>query len=137
MTAPCLACGFDPSAIVLSSWSLSIPRALASLNLRIHNGKQGWRYREDRDAWLRDFITLRILKAITPPTTKRRVTLTRVFGGRQQLYDKANVDTKAAVDAMVRAGLLKDDNADWLELHVKQERGTERGTRVLIEELAP
>lgn len=136
MTA-CPQCSFDADAPVLARWEMHVPRDLPSLNERIHNSAKGWGYRASRDAWLRDFITLRILKAITPPTGRRRVTLVRVYSGRQKEMDRANLDSKACVDAMVRAGLLLDDDAEGLELHVKQERGCERGTRVLIEELAP
>ncbi len=134
----CLKCGYDAEAAVVASWSFVIPRVLPSLNERIHNGKRGWRYRRVREAWISDMQAMRMSLPVRDRTrilNKRRVTITRLFSKHQRLMDKANVDTKACVDAMVSVGLLADDSPQWLELHVKQERGQERGTRVSIEEL--
>jgi len=140
MTA-CAKCQHDPDAAVIARWEFTIPRDLPSLNERIHNGAKGWKYRATRDAWAADLRAIRFANRIphigaSPPTTRRRVTLVRVYSGRQKEMDRANLDSKACVDAMIISGLIVDDSPSWLELHVLQERGTERGTRVLIEELS-
>ena len=136
MTAPCLACGYDATARVVARREFVVPRDLPSLNQRIHNGARGWQYRKARAAWYADFTIIRYAQKIPAAKASRRVTLVRMYSKHQRLMDKANVDTKVCVDALVLAGLLKDDAPQWLELHVKQERGKERGTRVLIEEVS-
>jgi len=141
MTA-CAACSFDPDATVLARFEFTVPRDLGTLNARVFNGRQGWSYRKLRDAWFSDLSALRRLHAVRyagtkfdPKNNKRRVTLTRLYTGRMREMDLANIDAKACVDAMKLAGLIFDDAPRYYEGHVKQERGSERGTRVVIEEL--
>jgi Holliday junction resolvase RusA-like endonuclease len=134
MTA-CARCSFDPDAQVTASWSFHIPRELGSLNKRVFNGRMGWVYRADRNAWAEDFANMRAVLRIPIAKGKRRVTLTRVYSGRQKEMDLRNIDTKACFDAMTIAGLLVDDNPACLESHVSQERGVDRGVRVLVEEV--
>jgi len=135
MTA-CQKCQHDPDAAVIARWEFTIPRDLPSLNERIHNGAKGWAYRKSRDSWLQDLTVLGYAHKVTSATTKRRVTITRLYSGRQQEMDRANIDTKACVDALRLTRAIHDDAPTWLELHVLQVKGTERGTRVLIEELS-
>lgn len=135
MTA-CLKCGHDPAAVVAASWSFDIPREIGTVNTHAVNGRFGWKYRRDRDGWADDFMAIRVLRRIPVAQRKRRVTLTRLYNGRQQEMDARNMDFKACVDAMKIAGLLVDDNPAMLEDHYQQERSPTRGVRVLVEELA-
>lgn len=139
MTA-CPRCKFDPDAEVLASWSFHVPRDLQSMNRHVVNDRGGWRYRKERDGWHSDFHAMRVVHRIPPATSvsRRRVTIVRVYNGRQQEMDHANLvgGAKACVDALKLAGLIFDDKAQWLEDHYQQERGAERGTRVVIEEVA-
>jgi len=138
VSAACVACGYDASARVVARWEFTIPRDLPSLNQRIHNGARGWQYRATRNAWMGDFLAMRGTQAMHLPLSenKRRVTLTRLYTGRMREMDLANIDAKACVDAMKLAGLIFDDAPRYYEGHVKQERGKERGTRILIEEIS-
>jgi len=140
MTA-CAACSFDPDATVLARWDFTIPRDLPSLNQRIHNGAKGWIYRSVRDAWTTDLRTLLMAQGVwalgkVAPVNKRRVTFTRLYTGRMKEMDVGNIDVKSCTDALKLAGLIFDDAPRYYEGHVKQERGSERGTRILVEELA-
>jgi hypothetical protein len=135
--SPCIKCGHDANAVVIAEWTMTIPRALPSLNERIHNGAKGWRYRRTRDAWASDLRAMRLVARHKPTNLAnlRRVTLTRLYTGRMREMDLANIDTKACVDAMKLAGLIFDDAPRYYEGHVMQERCGERGTRITIEEL--
>lgn len=135
----CLKCGHDPLAIVTASWPHFIDREVESGNRHTFNvGGSRWRYGKARDAWQLEFRNLRLLRRIPRAMTKRRVTLTRYFDGRQREWDADNFATgaKLVVDAMVREGLLVDDRREFAEIHYLQVRSTPRGLGVLIEELA-
>jgi hypothetical protein len=71
---------------------------------------------------------------------RRRVTITRCYSGQQKLRDHGNLvgGLKAAVDAMVRVKLLKDDSPAWAEVYYHQLRVDKdgRGTIITIEEFA-
>lgn len=136
MTA-CAACGFNAAATVLAAWDLHIPRDLGSLNARVFNGRNGWKYRADRDAWAEDFANLRAVLRIPLAEGKRRVTITRVYSGQQKVMDYANLvgGAKACTDAMKLAGLIVDDKPAFLEDHYHQVRAADRGVRVRIEEI--
>lgn len=137
MTA-CAACGHDASAIVVARWEFHIDRDPPSLNDRVFNGRQGWRYRSERDAWCLEIRAVRLLQRITKATGKRRVTLTRKYTSRQQLRDRDNLagGMKACVDALVLEGLLVGDAPEQAEVIYKQERTTPRGLTIVVEELA-
>ncbi len=132
----CQACQFDPDATVLASWTIRTEINLGTLNARVFNGKQGWRYRANRDIWHSGLLYFSRLQRIPKATGKRRVTLTRIYAGRGREMDLGNIDVKACVDAMKLAGLIVDDKPALYEGHVKQERGAESGTRIHIEELS-
>lgn len=135
----CLKCGHDPDRVITASWSFVIEREPKSLNARVVNvGASRWRYAKDRDAWIW-LIRLARLKLKIPPAKRlRRMTLTRVYANGQRAIDVDNLSggMKSLVDAIVREGLVRNDNPTWLELHHDQEPGTTRSVRVLLEELA-
>ncbi len=137
MTA-CVKCGHDPAATVGRSWTMLIERDPPSLNERIFNaGPRRWLYKRERDMWIGEIRVARLLQRIPRATGRRRVTLTRVFFGRQQERDRDNLSggMKAAVDALVFEGMLMNDDAAAAELHYQQERGQPVGLRILLEEL--
>jgi len=139
----CAKCGHDPAAQVIASWEFTLEHEVASLNARIANvGASRWRYAKERDAWSWLVRAARLKHRIAAATGRRRLTLTRIYAGRQRELDRDNLagGAKPLVDAIVREGLLVDDTGAWLELHHAQEHGTtrgNRGVRVLLEELGP
>lgn len=138
MTA-CARCGFDPEALVGRSWTFTIDRDPPSLNARIFNaGTKRWAYKRERDAWAWELRAVRLLQKIPAARARRRITLTRVYDGRQQERDADNLagGMKAIVDALVHEGMLLDDSPQHAEIHYMQERGGPRGLRVLLEEFA-
>lgn len=137
MTA-CPRCHYDPHAVILASWSFHIPRDIASMNSHTVNNRAGWAYRKERDGWASDLRVIRTTQRIPEASTKRRVTITRVYIGRQQEMDYANLvgGAKACVDALKIAGLIVDDAPAWLEDCYAQLRGGFRGTSFLVEEIA-
>ncbi len=138
MTA-CSRCGFDPEAVVAATWSFLVDRDPPSLNTRLFNaGAARWRYSKERDAWVWEFRNQRLLAKIPKATGLRRVTFTRVYGGRQQERDVDNLTGggKVVVDALVLEQLIQDDSPRSAEIHWKQERGGPVGLHVLLEEIA-
>lgn len=134
----CVKCGHDPDAAVRASWTFDIGREVKSMNSRDVNGKRGWVYRVARAAWERDMISWRRACRIPIAVSRRRVTLTRLYGYRQRELDPDNLvgGLKACVDAMVEAGLLLGDTKAKAEIHYAQFKSPDFGLRVLIEELA-
>lgn len=133
----CPKCHYDEAAPVSASWSFLIDRDPPSLNARLFNGPRGWVYRKERDAWCIEFRAVRLLQRIPIAKTKRRVTLTRCYTGRQQARDRDNLagGMKACVDALVLEKLLAGDDVVSAEIHYAQSRTTPGGLHVLIEEL--
>lgn len=165
MSAACPRCGYDPSAAVRAAWSFVVERDPPTLNARIVNaGDSRFRYAKERDLWVMEFRVQRVNHRIpradqmrfapgpTPHTMtsppRRRVTLRRVWGGRQRERDKDNLigGMKVVVDAMVLEGLLADDSAARAEIHYEQiKHGSDAGHQdwvsrvglhVIIEDLA-
>jgi Holliday junction resolvase RusA-like endonuclease len=135
----CERCGYDPSATVSATWTIGVDRDPPSLNARIVNA--GWsrfRYARERDAWCWEFRAARLMLNITPATGRRRVTMTRIYAGRQKERDRDNLagGMKVVVDAMVSERLLVNDDPRNAEIHYQQEHGGPPGLRVLIEELS-
>lgn len=66
---------------------------------------------------------------------KRRVRLTIVLGPRQRGADP-DAFWKGLLDSLVAAELLVDDSKEWVELApVEYERGKERATRIVLEDM--
>lgn len=118
---------------------MTIDREVESLNARRVNVR-GWRggeYKRNRDAWQWLFKIERVNRRIPTATGRRRVTLTRLYSGRQRAFDRGNLvgGCKMILDAMVRESLIVDDKAEYLEDHYAQRRSATSGIVVLIEEL--
>lgn len=138
MTA-CPKCGHDPEARVLAAYEFTVDRDPPSLNAHIFNvGASRWKYAKERDAWMWEFRAVRLLRRIPPAVGRRRVTMTRVYGGRQKERDRDNLSggMKPCVDALVLEKMLVGDGPRDAEIHYQQEVGSPTGLRVLIEELA-
>lgn len=137
----CPKCNYNPSALVLFAWTLHIPRDPPSLNQRLHNaGGRRWAYKKERDQWGLWLKLARAEQRIPAATGKRRITLTRMYAGRQKERDQDNLagGMKTVVDSLVLTGLLKDDSPRFAEIHYGQERvAAERvGLEIVVEELA-
>lgn len=137
----CIKCGFAPDAAVSARWEFVLDKRIESANNRTVNaGASRWRYAKQRDEWMlwvrSGVLKARLLRA--RPSSKRRVTVTRRYAGRCRSIDRDNVQAgvKALVDALVREGVVHDDDAAHLELHVLQEQVERNETHVLVEELA-
>lgn len=75
------------------------------------------------------------LLGLPPATGKRRVTLTLTMGKRQRTPDPDGV-FKSLLDALVHAKMLVDDNKEGLQLMpVRFERGAEKATTILLEDM--
>lgn len=135
----CTKCAYDPDALVLASWTFVVALDPPSLNAHIQNAGTGrWQYAKLRKEWTEAMAIAQVTEHVPIAAAKRRVTLTRLFSGRQKRRDRDNLagGCKPIVDAMIEAGLLVDDDDEYAEIHYAQERGNERGLRVLIEEIA-
>lgn len=137
----CVMCGFDDCASVSSRWSFYVDRNMRSLNDRLHNdgGFGGYAYRDERHAWHMLFVSERNKLAIPlqPANIQRRVVLTRCYDKRQRPWDRDNLwgGGKVVVDALVRAGVVRNDDENTVEVHWLQRRSQPRGLHVLVEEL--
>lgn len=141
----CPKCGHNPQAVIGLRWSFFIEREVASLNAyRTNHGGSRWAYKRDRDAWHTWFIALGRQHCVTTPPKVRRVTLTRLYAGRQREFDADNLagGCKVVVDAMVRAGLLRGDDKASAEILYQQRKvagsavTSVTGLEVLIEEFS-
>ncbi len=103
--------------------------ALLTLELPIQllskNARDKLHYRA-RHKLRRDYgavIELTYPRREEPPRVKQRVTVTRVLGSRERLFDEQNVGAGSAVeliDALTAAGFWVDDAPRWLETAFKQ-----------------
>ena len=67
---------------------------------------------------------------------KRSVELTITLAPRQRAFDP-DAPWKGLLDALVRCGLLTDDNRQGVELMpIKYERGERKATRIILKDLA-
>ncbi len=90
------------------SWTLHIPREIQSGNVFSYGH---WRDRmRDRDAWI---VLLRSTAYRIPPATAHRSVTVTAYRGRRLDEDNLCSGFKHGRDAMVRVGLLLDDNRKW------------------------
>lgn len=109
------------------------------MNDRLSNsGLKRFAYAKDRDEWVTWMRTMRLNHRISTAPGKRRVTITRVYGGRQRPFDYANLvgGSKGLVDAMAIEGLIEGDDPSRLEDHYQQVQGKPIGVTITIEVLA-
>lgn len=130
-------CAFDQAAPVRTRWEWEIEADSDSLNAHRQNDARGWAYRKQRDQWTVIMKNAARRADITRPEEKRRVTITRLYSGRQQERDHDNLvgGMKPLVDALERAGIVVSDAKRWAEIHYLQERSERRAIRVVVEEL--
>jgi hypothetical protein len=141
----CPFCGGDARRVVAAQWRFFIPRQATSMNAHRQNDARGHAYRKERDRWEQD---LRAHGRATrlpwaPPAASagiRRVTLLRLFCGRQRELDYGNLvgGLKPVLDAMVRSGWLLDDSPAYCEDHYLQRRHDMlSGIEFTVEDLLP
>ncbi len=115
------------------TWTFIVPRALPSMNARIHNaGPTRWKYARERDEWLQWFQVARTTERIPAAVGPRRLLVERLYAGREQERDFINLvgGCKAPVDALVLAGLLVDDKPSMLvDSYVQARAGKGEGGR--------
>lgn len=135
----CVKCGFNPEAIVAREWSFFIERRPPSLNDRLSNtGPRAYMYRRERDAWCWLFRAMRLEHRIPGAMQRRRVTLTRLYCGREKERDRDNLigGQKTCVDAMVSERLLMNDTSAAAEIFYAQRREDRSGLLVELAEFA-
>jgi hypothetical protein len=137
----CKLCGGRPYAPVTASWTFLVDRDAPSQNTMGGNKGGGrWRYKTERKGWVYVLQNWKLSLRIGDAAVRRRVSITRCYSGQQKERDHGNLvgGLKAAVDAMVIVGLLRDDKPKWAEIHYHQRRveKSERGTVITVEELA-
>lgn len=137
----CAKCCYDPDAQVAAAFLFLVEREALSLNAHVSNDKFGHRYRRERDTWCWLLRAARSAGRVRIGDTKRRVTLTRVYGPRKRDLDRDNLagGMKCIVDALVRERLLVDDTGKWAEIHYAQRKagkGAPSGVHFEIEVLA-
>lgn len=144
MTDACVACGYQPSAIVAARWELFVELDAKSANQRLTNsGSTRWAYAADRDQWTRrlQVATANIgqhrLGPLRSATGFRRLTLMRHYDGRQREFDEANLvgGCKGLVDSVVRLGMLVDDSRKHAQIIYKQTKASPTGVMFVVEEL--
>jgi hypothetical protein len=119
--------------------TFSIPTPVYSQNDLRGRWKHPKAYRRLRNQYEHD-VTYSAMAAKVPKATgKRRLSVTRLYCGRARPFDPTNLygGAKPLVDAIVRAGLLVDDKAEWLELGTWGQERTEKttATRITLEDV--
>lgn len=136
----CPVCGHDPKAKILATWRFAVARKPPSLNDRIVNsGFTARKYREERQAWGWEFRAARLDQRIALANTRRRrLSIARVFAGRERAWDPDNFigGAKLIVDALVLEGLLLDDDRQHTEIQYIQKPGPDSRVEFVIQELA-
>lgn len=139
MTAPCAKCGHvEPAAV--ATWTLSLEWDVPSMNDLMRHGGKHWWYKRMATALRTLVLAERLRLRIPTAIAKRRIRVTRYYGGRCKERDHANLvgGCKALVDSLVKEGLLVDDAPAWVDDHYAQVRLATGTTRVeiVVEELS-
>lgn len=140
----CAACGYDADAPVSLRIEFTIALDSKSDNGRgVNAGASRWAYKKNREQWawhIRAAMMALPPAQLRPADKRRRLTITRRFGGTQRMRDHDNVVTsfKPVVDELVKAGLLTSDNAKGVDgpYYSQEHVTTGVGVHFLIEELA-
>lgn len=152
MSSICFYCGADGQAPICQRWELFVAYDVPSQN-DLASNRGAWspdnkwsaarssraRYKALRDT-LRLFVALKMREEkVTRADKKRRVIITRYFGGHQKLRDKGNLigGMKPLLDALVLEGALVGDRPQDVEDHYNQQPDPDiRGVQIIIEEFA-
>jgi Holliday junction resolvase RusA-like endonuclease len=115
-------------------YEIEIPRHTARLNQLMGRNKYAIASLKKRD---RDIVAIVArMEGIPFATTKRRVSLHVRLGPRQRKGDADCPWHKSLLDALVQAGMLKDDSLKWCELgEVTYERAKVPSMRVTLEDV--
>jgi Holliday junction resolvase RusA-like endonuclease len=131
------------------TWTFEVTHRVPNANDRVVNRSSrnkamkrafavmGAKYRKQRGEWTLLVRNAMQLKAVPKATQPRRVTIIRLYSGREREWDYGNLvgGCKPVLDAMKAAGLIVDDSPKWSEQIYKQERGAESGLRVEVTDL--
>ncbi len=115
----CIACNYDPSAIITGTYTLVLNASAQSLNSVGVNNKNNRGYRTARRRWER---LLKPYEKLPLATNKRRVFFTRFWGRAKRPYDYGNLvgGFKPLLDMLVKCGLLVDDRPTFCEEYYRQ-----------------
>lgn len=133
----CSSCGhkLKPAG---QSWSFAIPVEPPSQNVISSNRGAGrWKYKAIRDEF-EQWLDAKARKVgISKATGRRRVHILRQYGSRGKVRDRGNLigGCKPLLDAMISAGMIVDDAPQWIEDHYEQERASQGGVVITVEEL--
>ncbi len=132
---PCIKCSYSPSLTVTRKWRIDIDVSAISQNKLKgrYSSAASWRYYSKKKEFMAALVsvTARVPKA----DSKRRVTFTRVYDGREFDPDNLVSGFKGCRDVLTELGLIVDDNRKWLEAHYSQEKGDRDRVYFLIEEI--
>ena len=114
------------------SHALTIPLKLPSMN-QWSNQFRGWQ----RVRWIKARFEKELPPLVKSKRAKgrKRVTITRVLGPRERLYDPDNLvgACKPLLDALRAAGYIEDDTAALIDLHVAQDSSARSaGPKILV-----
>lgn len=117
-----------------------VPRRFPTVN--VWHGGPAWKYKRERDAWLREFPPT---TALNRATGRRAVFITRIYpkAPGQKRYDDDNLDggAKPVLDALRRLGWLKGDSPAHCTKEVDQRHPAPGekapSTRVVILDVDP
>lgn len=106
----------------------------------VNSGPTRHAYRQAKETWAWHLRAARLngrIPIATKGGLRRRVTLTRIYGGREREWDPDNWigGAKVIVDALVAENLIADDAKAFVAIEYFQERGTPSGVRFKIEEI--
>lgn len=116
----------------MASWTVHLDGHTATVNELLRSVKARIRLKRRDRQWL----ALACRAAGVPRATgRRRVSLTLVYGPRARRHDPDGF-WKSVLDALVKAGALKNDSPGWCELgEVLYVRGKRAAMRILIEDV--
>jgi Holliday junction resolvase RusA-like endonuclease len=97
------------------------------------NQHRGW----ERVRWIKAAFLKELPPLVKSKRAKgrKRVTITRVLGPRERLYDPDNLvgACKPLLDALRAAGYIEDDTAALIDLHVAQDAtARSAGPKILV-----
>jgi hypothetical protein len=95
------------------------------------------RYAKIRDDYILLLKNAKQRLSIPDARHLRRVVITRLYSGRGQARDRANIvgGCKPLLDAMHLSGLLVDDAEEFVQDFYRQARSNASGVGILLEEL--
>lgn len=135
---PCEACGYDPTRTLLYTHTEVVPFKWLSGNIVNPYGHRSvWRYKVYKDSFKKTFSS--VCAEFPKATGFVRLTLTRLYTGRQRDYDTDNLaqGAKPMLDTIKKLGIIQDDSPGKAQIIYKQEKisGKQNKTRIMVEGL--